>query len=468
VAILAPGLVTLLSFVPRVSFGVAALAYVLAVVVASTVGGIGAGLLATVLSFFALNLLFTDPRHTFDIEKVDDLFALAVFVVVASLVGSIVGTAVRERTRAERREEEARLLHHLGTRLIGGEAIEDVFRRFAEAVTDLFGLARCEIRAEQLANPIAVAGDAGASPEHADVVPMMIDGDRVGEIGVAHPDGRPLSQEERHVVELFAGQMALALRGVQLTSAVLSARSEAEVSRARSALFSSVTHDLRTPLASILGSATSLLDPESDLSAGDRRDLLETIRQEAERLNRLVGNILQLSRLRAGALVPQRLPGSIEEVVDQVISRLGPTLRQHRVRVEIPEDLPDVPFDVVQIDQALTNLIENAARMSPPGTQIAVSAARSAEGVVVSVSDEGPGIAPGEREIVFEPFRRGSAAKGPGSGLGLPIARAIVEAHGGRLWLDEAPPVGTTVMFELPAEQGRAPGEVRTERPPAR
>jgi two-component system sensor histidine kinase KdpD len=460
VALLGPGLVTLLALVPRADFAIAALAYVLAVVVASAVGGIGAGLVATFLSFLALNLLFTEA-------ELDDLVALGVFVVVASIVGSVLATAIDQRARAERREEETRLLHHLGMRLIGGERIDDILRRFAEAITELFELARCEVWAEGMPSPAVVSADHAASQEREREVPIAVDGRGVGWIRAIPQAGRTPSQEEHHVMEMFAGQMGLALRGVRLAGKVARAESEAQMSRARSALFSSVTHDLRTPLASILGSATTLQDAERRLGSRERRDLVATIRQEAERLNRLVGNLLQLSRLRAGALVPARSPGSVEEVVEQVLSRLRPTLGEHRVRVDIDEDLPDVPIDVVHIDQVMTNLLENAAKMSPPGTEIIVSAHRSQRGVTVSVADEGPGIPPEEREIVFEPFVRGKDARGSGSGLGLTIARAIIEAHGGSLGIDGQARRGTTVRFELPLEDGQGEPDPGSEEGPS-
>jgi two-component system sensor histidine kinase KdpD len=447
VAVLGPGLVTLLALVPGVDFAIAALAYVLAVVAASAVGGIGTGLIATFLSFLALNLLFAEP-------ELDDLLALGVFVLVASIVGSVLATAIDQRARAERREEETRLLHHLGMRLIGGERIDEILRRFAEAITELFELARCEVWAEGMPSPAVVSGDHAAGQKREREVPIALDGRGVGWIRAMPQAGRALSQEEQHVLEMFAGQMGLALKGVRLAAEVTRAESEAQMTRTRSALFSSVTHDLRTPLASILGSATTLEDAETSLGSRERRDLVVTIRQEAERLNRLVGNLLQLSRLRAGALVPTRSLGSVEEVVEQVLSRLRPTLRDYPVRVDMDEDLPDVPIDVVHVDQVLTNLLENAAKMSPPGSEITVSAHRSQRGVTVSVADEGPGIPSEEREIVFEPFVRGKDALGSGSGLGLPIARAIVEAHGGRLWIDGQAPKGTTVRFELPLEDG--------------
>jgi two-component system sensor histidine kinase KdpD len=232
---------------------------------------------------------------------------------------------------------------------------------------------------------------------------------------------------------------------------------DAETNQLRAAMFSSVTHDLRTPLASIKAGVTSLLDEGVTLQADQRRELLRTILEETDRLNRLVGNILDLARVRAGALVPAKQPTAIEEVIESVLHRMKPTLSRVRVRTLVRPDIPDVPMDPVQIDQVLSNLLENAARFSPPGGEILLSAAPWQRSVRVRVADQGPGIPPGDRERVFEPFFRHDAGEArTGSGLGLAIARAVVLAHGGRIWIEGSPAGGTAVVFDLPVGDGRS------------
>lgn len=426
---------------------IAALLYVLAVVGASAVAGRWAGVAASTISFLALNFFFTPPLHTFTVDKSEDLVALGVFLLVSVVVGTLLSTAVSHRARAERREREARLLHHLSTRLLSGEAVAEVLRSFAQAVTDLFELSRCEIHTELTTAPVVVEGTSGSESGDPETVPMISRGREVGRI-VAIPSSRPLGSEESEVMRTFAGQMGLALEGMRLAGEAAGARLDAETSETRAALFSSVTHDLRTPLASITAAVTSLLEEDAVTSPADRRELLETSRQEAERLNRLVGNLLDLSRMRAGALTPAKAPAAIDEVVEGVVGRLHPTLEGHEVRLMLRDNLPDVPVDVVQIDQALTNLLENAAKFSRPGTTITVSAARWHDNAEVSVADQGPGIPQEQREHVLEPFVRGETAGGVG--LGLSIARAIVEAHGGELRIVDAPGGGTRVVFRLP------------------
>jgi two-component system sensor histidine kinase KdpD len=230
---------------------------------------------------------------------------------------------------------------------------------------------------------------------------------------------------------------------------------DADRSKMQAALLSSVTHDLRTPLSSITASVTGLLDDDASFDESARRELLETIRQEAVRLNRLVGNLLDLSRLRAGALTPSRRPAAVDEIVEGVLARMEPQLRAHRLKVLLREGLPIVPVDVVQLDQVLTNILENAAKYSPKGSEITVAAARWEDSVQVRISDQGPGVPPELRTEVFEPFAQGESGDGSGggSGLGLAIAHAVVHAHGGTIWIEEAPGGGTSIVFRLPVRE---------------
>jgi two-component system sensor histidine kinase KdpD len=449
-AIVVPaGLVTLTALLPAdVSTSTAGPLYVLAVVVAAAIGGLYAGLAASGLSFLALNYFFTPPRHTFAVGKPEDIVALAAFLAVSLTVGTMLSRVVQQRALAERREREARLLHHLGTWLMSGAPTDEVLRSLARSLTELFGLVRCEIRTDLVPEPAVfeAAPDEAGEPS---VIPITTRGGEVGEIvavpRAAHPEFGP---EERGVLQTLAAQVGLAIEGVRLGSEAREARIEAETNRLRAALFSSVTHDLRTPLASITASVSSLLDEGSPLRPEDRRDLLETIDQEAGRLNRVVGNLMDVARMRSGAVVPSKTPVAFDEVVEGVVAQSETVLKDHDVRLLLREDLPTVAVDVGLLDQALTNVLENAARFTPPGRRIDVSVARWHDGVQVRVADRGPGVPPAERERVFEPFVRGDGSSG--TGLGLAIARAIVEAHGGTIRIGEAPGGGAAVVIELP------------------
>jgi two-component system sensor histidine kinase KdpD len=446
-----PGIVTLGALLPvGIPTTIAALLYVLAVVAAAAAGGLVPGVIASVCSFLTLNFFFTPPIHTFAVEKTDDLVALAVFVAVSATVGTMLSRVLEQRARAERREREARLLHHLGTRLRSGVPTEDVLRSLARSVMELFDLARCEITSELADGPIiAERADGHGASGRGEVIPITVHDRELGRI-VAVPNGThpALTTEERGVIQTLATQIALAIDGMRLGSEAEEARVEAETNRLRAALFSSVTHDLRTPLASITASVSSLLEDRSPLKGAARRDLLETIDEEAGRLNRVIGNLMDLSRMRAGAVTPSKAPTAVDELIEGVVARSGSVLKDHDVRLMLRENLPEIPLDLVQIDQALTNVLENAARFAPAGRQITVAAARWRDGVQVRISDRGPGIPRDERERVFEPFVRGEGSAG--TGLGLAIARAIVEAHGGTIRVTDEPGGGAALVIELP------------------
>jgi len=245
-----------------------------------------------------------------------------------------------------------------------------------------------------------------------------------------------------------------------LDAKVRHAQLEAETNQLRAAMFSSVTHDLRTPLASIMAGVTSLLDESAVHDRSQEHELLLTIREETDRLNRLVGNIMDLAKVRAGALIPSREPTAIDEIVVAVLQRLRSNLAPFTVRADLQADLPDAMVDPVQIDQVLTNLLENAARYAPTGSEIEVKVLDAGDVIRVRVSDQGAGIPAEEREKVFEAFYRGQVSpERPGSGLGLAIVHAIVLAHGGRVWIEEAPVGGTAVVFDVPLDAIQADPE---------
>jgi two-component system, OmpR family, sensor histidine kinase KdpD len=448
-----PGAATLLALLPSgASTTSAALAYVVAVMVTAALGGLAAGLLASALSFLGLNFFFTPPEHTLLVETPEDLVALGVFLAVSAFVATLLSAVLEQRVRAERREQEARLLHHFGTRLLAGRPVDEVLREFAESIVRLFELTRSEVRVETTDSLVIEqqadeSGDEGTTS----VVPMVSRDRVIGEISVTRASsGPPLGEDEVDVLRTFAAQIALAIEGARFAEEARKAQVDAETSSLRAALFSSVTHDLRTPLASITASVDNLSDPEAHLSAEDRLESLKTIRHEADRLNRLVGNLLHLARVRAGGLEPVKRSESVNDVIEGVVARLQPVLDGREVRLLVRE-IPDIPMDVDQIDQVITNLIENAIRFSRPGSPITISSARWRDMVQVRVADQGVGIPPGDRERVFEPFVRGDTEREGGTGLGLSIARALVGAHRGRIWIEGAPGGGAVVIFELPS-----------------
>jgi two-component system sensor histidine kinase KdpD len=221
----------------------------------------------------------------------------------------------------------------------------------------------------------------------------------------------------------------------------------------KTALLRAVTHNLRTPLASIKASVSGLRQPDAAFPEEDRAELLAEIEEEADRLDRLVTNLLDASRLEAGGLTLSRHPQDLAELVWAVVDRLQPRFAGRKVGVEIAEELPPVACDYAQIDQVVTNLLENALLHTPPATPVVARATRDNGAVRVEVEDHGPGIAEADRERLFRPFERGRT-RAPGSGLGLTIARGFVEAHGGNLWLEDGQQKGARFVFTLPVGSG--------------
>jgi two-component system sensor histidine kinase KdpD len=452
IAIAGPIVVTLASSIPSPRLTVVpALLYLLPVVAAAAVGPLWTAFLAAGLSFVALDYYFTDPLHTFVVAKAEDLFALALFLVAAGAVSAMISLALDQRARAEFRERQVRALYNVTARLLAEPRLDGLLGDLARSLVALYRLRGCRILVtdgEGREIERASSGDLTGGAILA--VPLAAEGRTVGRIEVAGA-AAGVGDAERRVLETFAGQLALALERARLGAEAASAKVEAEGSRIRAALFSSVTHDLRTPLASITASASSLLEEGVPFSEEQRKELLQTILEESERLNRLVANLMDLSRLRAGALTPVLESVPIEDLISSVVRRLRASLRAHPVRIRVRDDVPPVPMDVVQMDQALSNLLENAAAFSPPGTEIIVSAVRWQNMVEVKVIDRGPGILPEDRPRIFEEFyRKDVDGRRGGTGLGLSIARAVVLAHGGTMWVEGSPGGGATLGFRLP------------------
>ena len=435
---------------PAPALGAVAI-YLLGVVGAATLGGAAAGVVASLLSFFSLNDFVTFPRYTFRVASADDIVSLCVFLIVAVIVGSLVSRALAEGARAARSEREARLLSYFATKVMSGHALGRVLDDFTGSLLEALGLARCEIHARAGEDVLdARRVREGVAEGGAITIPIRVGSEEVGAITAVPPfSAGGLLEEDRRLLEQSAKQVAIALERAGLDAQVVRARTEVEINQARAALFSSVTHDLRTPLASIKAAVTTLLQEDVTLDEEPRRELLTTVLEETDRLNRLLGNLLDLAKVRAGALVPAKEPTAVDEVVESVLHRMADRLAAVRVRTLL-RDAPEVPVDPVQLDQVVTNLLENAIRFSPAGGEVVISVAPWQGAVQLRITDQGPGIVPEERERVFQAFYRGDAKERSGSGLGLAIARAIVLAHGGRIRIEGAPSGGTAVVLELP------------------
>jgi two-component system sensor histidine kinase KdpD len=271
-------------------------------------------------------------------------------------------------------------------------------------------------------------------------------------------DGKPISQSEERVLRTFAAQGALALERSALERAETRARVLEESDRLKSALLSSVSHEFRTPLATIKAATTSLLSDQISWDTMARKELLSVVDEETDHLNYLVGNLLDMSRIEAGALKPDRQWNILAEIVEGVLVRMHRLLRDYHLEVQIPDDLPLIQVDYIQMEQVFTNLLQNSAKYAPVGSTIQLSARRQdREQILVRVSNEGPPVAANDLERIFDKFYRVTAPdKVSGTGLGLSICKGIIEAHGGRIWAENQPQ-GFAFVFVLPLGGEGAP-----------
>ncbi len=280
-------------------------------------------------------------------------------------------------------------------------------------------------------------------PEDADLqVPL----DEDEQLVLVGPD---LDPDDLNLLEAFTGQLSLALESRQLRAEAALAAGLAEADRLRTALLAAVSHDLRTPLASIKASVTSLLQRDVDWPAEAQRDLLETVDHGADRLNALINNLLDMSRLQTGTLQPVLRDVGLDEVVHQVLAELPD--RGAAVVLDVPESLPRVRGDASLLERAIANVLDNALAWSPPGGKVRVEAGSFGPNVDLRIVDVGPGVPPEQRDLMFQPFQRlGDSSQGTGVGLGLAVARGFVEAMGGRITVEDTPGGGLTIVFRLP------------------
>ena len=458
VAVAGTALVTapLLAFRGGVSKTTVVLAYLLVVTGAAAAGGLGPGITAAGLGFLAFDLLFLQPYHHVIVDDAQDYLSLAVYLLVAVVVSLLVAASERRRAQAERRERETRMLFDLSTSLVAHGSLEDTLRGVVGTVRSLFDLAGCAIVLTSGDSLHLAAVDGQVPGDQDERVPMRSGEHVVGALVVVAggPGSSEFGEAERRVLAAFANQAALAVERGQQEEQRNRALALQETDRLRTALLNSVSHDLRTPLASIKASASSLVDPEVRWSDAERDEFLTTINTEVDRLTRLVHNLLDMSRIEAGALDPRLVESSLAEVVGPVVRRARAASRQ-RVDVDVPDELAPVLVDPVRLDQVLTNLLDNA-RGYAPGSPVQVVARQAGDSVELRVVDHGPGIPVPERERVFDQFYRLEGGKRPeGTGMGLAVCRGIVQAHGGSLRVETTPGGGATFVLTLPLSPAR-------------
>jgi two-component system, OmpR family, sensor histidine kinase KdpD len=451
--------------------------YLLGVIAVAMRRGRGPSLLASVLSVAAFDFLFVPPYLTFAVSDTQYLVTFVVMLLAAVVISSL---TIRIRTQAEaarEREERTAALYAMSRELASTRSVDALLTIAVRHISEVFhsqvvvllpdaggrlapwpeaqyamdanelGVSRWVFEHRQLAG-LGTATLPGASALY---LPLLASQGSIGVLGIRPTDRHSLdAPEQLHQLETFANQTALAIERANLADQARDAQVRIEGERLRNSLLSSVSHDLRTPLTTITGAISAILENGSRMDAPVRQELLESAREEAERLNRLVQNLLEMTRLESGALQLRKEWHPLEEVIGAALSRLGKRLGNRRVTTRVPRDLPLVAIDDVLIEQVLVNLLDNAVKYTPPGSPITVMATATDRAVTVEIADRGPGLPAGEEDKVFEKFYRGQPAAGRGAGLGLAICYGIVKAHDGRIWAQNLPEGGVAFLFTLP------------------
>ncbi len=464
--------------------------YLVGVVIVATRYGKGPSILASVLSVAVFDFFFVKPHLTFAVSDTQYIVTFFIMLIVAMTISTL---TVRIKLQAEAaREGERRVtnLYAMSRELANSRGTETLVRIAVQHISEVFRSQVMVLLPDdkgQLSIQIPEGGPAMLTPHEQGVaewvrdhgqaaglgtdtlpgakglyLPLKTSQGIVGVLGIyPQQTQRLLSPDQFHLLETFANQMSLAVERTRLAEETEQTRVQIEAERLRNSLLSSVSHDLRTPLSAITGAASTLIEKNDTLDPQDRLELAQMTYEEAGRLNRLVGNLLDMTRLESGGVQIDKEWQPLEEVIGTTLGRLGKQMDDHPLTIHLPPDLPLAPFDSMLIEQVLVNLVENAIKYTPPGSPVEIAASRREQEIVVEVADHGPGLRTGDEERVFDKFYRAQPASVRGVGLGLTICRGIVQAHGGRIWAENRPEGGAVFRFTLPLES--EPPEVKVD-----
>jgi len=473
--------------------------YLLAVLITAIAFGSAPAILASVGAFFAFNFFFIQPTHRLNVSNTEEWLALGVLLITGVVTGELAAALRRRAREVERRRKEAivlfdvvQLMHSLDI----GDAMQAVAERLREelelaaAVVELQGEGPLKAEARvgeqdalriasvpsvhpsEILSQVPATGRSGRRGRWIRIVPprvqiliqpsgqerlgriaIQMQGRQIGQLLLVRKLGAgALSRADDRLLMAVASQIGLAAERMRLREMATEAELLRRTDEVKTALLNAVSHDLKTPLASIIASAGSLLQQDVPWTEEEKHEFARQIEEEAGYLDRLVGNLLDLSRIEAGALRPDREWYDLGALVEDVLGRLQPLTRRHHIIVEIPEDLPPVPVDYLEIGDVLFNLAENATKYTPAGTEVRFSAQQREGEVQVKVEDNGPGLSGKDPTHLFDPFYRVGTAglQAKGMGVGLAVAKGLVEAHGGRIWAENRPGGGARFTFTLP------------------
>jgi two-component system sensor histidine kinase KdpD len=457
--------------------------YLLGAAIAGLRFGRGPAALTAVLNIACFNFFFVAPRLTFAVTDAEYLVTFTVMLVVALTIASLMAN-VRMQTRvAGARERRTSLLYAMSRELAGTRSAENMVQVSVRHVGETFASQAAVLLPDENGRVLVslAAGDAAFNAPDLSIGQWVFDHGRSAGLGTDALPGAPaiylplngsertlgvlavlpsnprrvLLPEQRHLLETFAGQIALALERAQLAEAAEAARVSAETESLRNTLLASISHDLRTPLAVITGASTALADPRLTIDSEARASLARSIAARAHDMSELISNVLDLMRFESGHMQLRRQWETLDDLVGLALSRVEPKLGSRRVTVELPIDLPAVFVDAVLFTQVLVNLLENAAKHTPEATHVRVNGTASGGEVLITVEDDGPGLPPGDPDKLFAKFQRGrSEGDVPGAGLGLAICRAVMQAHGGRITATNREGGGARFVVRLPIAEG--------------
>ena len=446
-----------------------ALLYFLPILISTTLWGLWPGVFSAFTAFLSYNYFFLQPYYTFAVHESQNIITLIIFLVVAVFVSQLVGRARSSLAAAIARETETTRLYELSLELAVGNNLDEIATVIAQKTLETVPMAFLEIRITsfsgltpyRLALPSKV--DELQKPDLQ--IPLETVRAGFGEIRL-WLNGAALKPDEKRMLQAFAAQGTLALERMALAQAETRAKILEESDRMKSSLLSSVSHEFRTPISSIKAAITSLLIDNISWDAADRKDLLSVVDEEIDYLNYLVGNLLDMSRIEAGALKPNRQWNILTEIIDSVLRRTYRVLSKFQVDLQIPDDLPLIPVDYSQMEQVFTNLLHNSAKYAPENSCIQIRAqVDGGDSIKVTIQNEGPQILPEHLTRIFDKFYRVTEPeKVSGTGLGLSICKGIIEAHAGQIWAENSPD-GLAFNFSLPLIlDGNPPPQIEIEK----
>jgi len=458
-----------------------AMIYLLGVVLVSVRYGRGPSMLASILSVAAFDFFFIPPRFTFVIADTQYFISMFVMLTIALVISTLTARVKQQAEISSQKERRTAFLYSMSKELSSKQDRNEIFNIGVRHISEVFD-AQVAVLLPDAQNQLFVAADATGNHrlEQADeavaqwvyfnqqpagagtntlpgtdalYLPLSGTDRMIGVLAIKPTDMQKLSRPDQlQLLQTFASQLSLACERSNLAEENQQAQVQMKTEQLRSSLLSSVSHDLRTPLATITGAASSIIEAPESLDLDSCRERAKEIYSESVRLNRLVSNLLDMTKLQSGALKVKKEWHPLDELIGAALSVMDDKLGERQVKTNMPDDPVLVPADAILIQQVLVNLLDNAVKYSPASSPIEITAQRCEDSIMISVADHGPGIPMEHRDLIFQKFFRDAPETTFGAGLGLAICAGIIEAHGGKIWVEDTPGGGSLFRFTLPID----------------